>query len=337
MAVLFFLDNNNFWLAFLSLGFCALFLLTIVGVGILYVFAPQQTPRTENEWFYVDPSSGEKKRFPSLVSDQTADVDLSLIVPAYNEEERLPIMLQETIGYLTERQKKDKSFTYEIIIVDDGSRDGTYQVGLDASKKYGCEKVRVLKEDKNRGKGGAVRLGMEVARGRRLLMVDADAATKISDVERLEESLNNKVKNGYGVAVGSRAHMQDEAVAKRSFFRNILMHGFHFLVLTLGGVRGVRDTQCGFKLFTRASARVLFPNLHLERWCFDVELLYTAQTLEMPIAEVPVNWHEVAGSKLDPMSASIEMLKDLILIRTFFITGIWKAVPENIAQSKKRQ
>eukprot|EP00124_Ichthyophonus_hoferi_P000684 Ihof_evm13s27 gene=Ihof_evmTU13s27 len=251
----------------------------------LRYFAPKQTPRTATEWLYTDPATGDRHKFPSLVSTQEGNVDLSLIVPAYNEQDRLPKMLEETMDYLLKRGEKEKAFTYEVIIVDDGSKDNTYKIGLEASKKYGANVVRVLKQDKNRGKGGAVRLGMESARGKMLLMVDADAATKIADVERLESALIEHTKDDYGVAVGSRAHMQDDAVATRSFFRTILMYGFHFLVLTLGQVREVKDTQCGFKLFTRSSARILFSNLHLERWCFDVELLYTAQGMGMPIIE----------------------------------------------------
>lgn len=177
-------------------------------------------------------------------------------------------------------------------------------------------------------------------------MVDADGATEITDLQRLEVALDRKAKDGEGVAVGSRAHLQNEAVAKvtdpgatlehkgslalticwtqRSFLRTVLMHGFHTLVVVLGGVREVRDTQCGFKLFTRGAGRRLFHNVHLERWCFDVEVLYIAQCMGIPVAEVAVNWTEIDGSHLDPLWSAIEMLKDLLLIRLFYLTGTWR-------------
>ncbi len=96
------------------------------------------------------------------------------------------------------------------------------------------------------------------------------------------------------VICGSRSHLQDEAVAKRHPLRNLLMHGFHFAVWILC-VRDIKDTQCGFKLFSRSAARLLFRNQHVERWAFDVDLLYLAQRLSVGVAEVPVNWHEVDG------------------------------------------
>lgn len=102
------------------------------------------------------------------------------------------------------------------------------------------------------------------------------------------------------------------------------MWGFHFCVEFLGGVRGIHDTQCGFKLFTRETAQVLFGNLHVERWCFDVELLYLASLFSIPSIEVPVNWTEIEGSKLEPLDASVQMFKDLLRIRLCYMFGVWK-------------
>ncbi|KAH7968348.1 hypothetical protein HPB52_007960 [Rhipicephalus sanguineus] len=202
--------------------------------------------------------------------------------------------------------KRDPNFTYEVIIVDDGSRDRTTSVGLQYSLKYGTENVRVLTLAKNRGKGGAVRMGMLSARGKRLLFADADGATKFSDLDKLEDSTNV-------VVVGSRAHLEKDSIAERSIFRTLLMYGFHFLVW-LFTVRGVADTQCGFKLFSREAATHLFTSLHVERWAFDVEILYIAQALKFPIAEVAVRWTEIEGSKVVPVWTWIEMGRDLFLI-----------------------
>jgi dolichyl-phosphate beta-glucosyltransferase len=179
---------------------------------------------------------------------EPAECDISLVVPAYKETERLPVMMRETLSYLQTRVEKDPSFTYEIIVVDDGSGDGTTECALAYSEEHGAELVRVLRLAKNRGKGGAVKMGVLSSRGKRVLMVDADAATEITDLGKLETMLDRIETDGLGIVCGSRAHLEDDAKASRSFFRTILMHGFHTLVSTLC-VEGVRDTQYGAILF----------------------------------------------------------------------------------------
>jgi len=279
----------------------------------------------EKEKTFLDASNPSlKHQFPSI--EEPASVDLTIVVPSYNEEERLPLMLEECLQYLEDRQKTVRSFTYEVIIVDDGSTDATTKVGLETSRKYGSDKVRVLTLHKNRGKGGAVRLGMLRGRGRLLLFADADGATKFVDVEKLENALKTMVKdpeNDHAIVIGSRAHLEKDSIAERSLFRTILMVGFHILVW-LFCVRGVRDTQCGFKLFTRAATRVGFFSLHVERWAFDVELLYIAQKCRIPISEIAVNWTEIPGSKVTPLLAAMEMGRDLVLIWLRYTIGAWK-------------
>ncbi|XP_037126624.1 dolichyl-phosphate beta-glucosyltransferase [Syngnathus acus] len=308
----------------------ALVFLAIVAV-IVFVMVAHVTAsaanlkRDEKEKRFVT-SSGVEELFPSL--HDPPSVELSVIVPSYNEELRLPVMLDEAMDYLENRLKRQASFTYEVIVVDDGSKDKTTQVALQYTKKYSAAKVRVLTLVKNRGKGGAVRLGTLSSRGRLILMADADGATKFADIEKVEAALKDLSSKQGDVAIscGSRAHLQEDAVAKRSFFRNFLMCGFHFLVWFLC-VRGVRDTQCGFKLFTREAALLTFPSLHVERWAFDVELLYIAQCLNIPIAEVAVNWTEIGGSKLVPFWSWLQMGRDLIFIRLRYLTGAWKLHP----------
>jgi len=192
--------------------------------------------------------------------------------------------------------------------------------------------VRVLTLLKNRGKGGAVKRGMLAGRGKYLLMVDADGATEISDLGRLLERIKKIEKDGHGIVVGSRAHLASGVVAKRTLLRNILMYAFHILV-RVAGVPNIQDTQCGFKLFTRKSANVLFTNLHVERWAFDVELLYIAQKQGIPAVEEAVNWQEIPGSKLSPVGSSIQMAFDLSRIKLAYLFGVWKVVQ----QRKKRE
>lgn len=281
--------------------------------------------RHETEKYFYDPESEtDKSPFPFMNSSEKS-VDLSVIVPSYNEEERLPVMLDETVEFLEKRVASSKSYLYEIIVVDDGSKDKTTEVAQEYTKKYGAEKVRVLTLYKNKGKGGAVRMGILSSRGKYLLMADADAATRFSDIVKLEEKLKDLEKNsgnGMAISVGSRAHLEEDSIANRSFFRTILMKGFHLLVWLLC-VRTVRDTQCGFKLFNRRAAFTTFLNLHVERWAFDAELLYIAESLKIPIGEVAVYWTEIDGSKMVPVLSWIQMGWDLLLIYIWHLTKLW--------------
>ncbi|VDP47023.1 unnamed protein product [Schistosoma margrebowiei] len=250
--------------------------------------------RSSTEECFYDPDKSEYIKLKFGLTERP-EKELSVIIPAYNED-------------------SNKKFTFEIIIVNDGSKDHTLEV-----KHY---TLRVISLDRNRGKGAAVRIGMLSARGRILLFVDADGATQFSDIEKLEEALNG----GMAVICGSRAHLEEQALAKRHPLRNLLMYGFKLFVW-LVCVRGVRDTQCGFKLFSRPAARLLFHNLHVDRWAFDVDLLYLARHFDMNIVEIPVHWQEIPGSKLVPIFSWIQMAKDLLMIRLRYSLGAWKIDP----------
>ncbi|ENN82673.1 dolichyl-phosphate beta-glucosyltransferase isoform X1 [Dendroctonus ponderosae] len=326
----------------LALGVCIIILAYSKTYPVIF--------RSKKERQFFDPATGVYINFPAI-SDKCS-LNLSVIVPAYNEEERLGPMLDECLDYL-ESRRKSGAFSYEVIVVSDGSTDQTVSKALSYTKKHSCERVRVLALEKNRGKGGAVRLGMLSARGSLLLFADADGATKFADLRKLEDSLkelvvcklllsncyNERLKRGkfaadylskpeitadtLAITVGSRAHLEDEAVASRTVFRTILMYGFHFLVW-LFAVKGIRDTQCGFKLLTRKAAAICFESMHVERWAFDVELLYIAQKLNIPISEVAVNWTEIEGSKVTPVWSWLQMGLDLGLIWLRYTIGAWK-------------
>lgn len=279
----------------------------------------------ESEKTFKDPRAGNQCRpFPSLESSSPS-IGLSVIVPAYNEVKRLPKMLDEALAYLTNRAENgDPSHTFEIIVVDDGSRDSTTRQALAYSREYGSDTIRVLTLERNRGKGGAVRAGVMRARGKRILFADADGATRFSDVAKLEAEL---LPSGRAdIVVGSRAHLEEDSIARRSIPRTILMYGFHFAVF-LFGVRGIRDTQCGFKLFTRSAAQRVYPSMHIERWAFDVELLRISRQLNLCISEVGVNWTEIPGSKVTPVLTWIQMGVDLVFIWFRYVTGIWLLKP----------
>ncbi|XP_041776581.1 dolichyl-phosphate beta-glucosyltransferase [Anopheles merus] len=315
----------------LLIGSGSVFFLFVV-LGIVLKITTTAFPkivRYKDEQYYKDPSTGDNRPFPSLEDEPT--LKLSVIVPAFDEEKRLPIMLDECMEYLEERARKEKDFTYEVIIVSDGSRDRTVDVAMKYVEKYGVEKLRVLALVQNRGKGGAVRMGMLSSRGQFLLFADADGATKFADYGKLERSMMELSGSEWkrdALAIGSRAHLEEEATAQRTFFRTILMHGFHLLVWTFA-VKKIRDTQCGFKLVTRSAARKLFQVMHVERWAFDVELLFIAQSYNIPIEEVAVNWTEIEGSKLTPFWSWLQMGRDLMLIWFRYAIGAWQLRKEH--------
>jgi len=163
------------------------------------------------------------------------------------------------------------------------------------------------------------------AKGRYLLMLDADGATRISDIEVLERRLREIEKDGWGIVIGSRFHEnilgESRCICVRKWYRVALARAFHSWVTLC--VSGFSDTQCGFKLFTRKSGHKIFQSLHIQQWAFDVEVLFVAQRLQIPIAEVPVNWRDVPGSKLHTFSCSLQMARDVLYIRLFYLLGVW--------------
>ncbi|KAJ6768019.1 hypothetical protein OIU74_021812 [Salix koriyanagi] len=185
-----------------------------------------------------------------------------------------------------------------------------------------------------------VKQGMLHSRGELLLMLDADGATEVTDLEKLENQIHAVASKEFRVgestssdssfrisdiplaAFGSRAHLEEQALATRKWYRNFLMKGFHLVVLLTAG-SGIHDTQCGFKMFTRAAARKLFTNIRLKRWCFDVELVFLCKWFGIPVIEISVKWTEIPGSKMNPLSIP-SMLWELALMSMGYRTRMWK-------------
>jgi dolichyl-phosphate beta-glucosyltransferase len=212
---------------------------------------------------------------------------LSIVIPAYNEAERLPPSLRRIIAYL-----EGRGLDAEVVVVDDGSADGTAAAAEAALAVLG-ERGRVLRNAENRGKGASVRLGMLAARGTRVLFSDADLSAPIEELEKLERALDA----GVGVAIGSRAVDRALIEERQPWTRDVMGRCFN-LVVQLCAVRGIRDTQCGFKLFAGEVVAPIFGRTRIDRFGFDVEVLALAQRLGIGVAEVPVRWRNSADSRV---------------------------------------
>ena len=232
---------------------------------------------------------------------QKTGVKLSIIIPAYNERWRLPPTLIDIIDYIEKRETN-----YEIIVVDDGSTDETSEI-VRKFERVRPQEVRCIKLPKNRGQGHAVRTGAVNAVGERIIFVDADGATPIEEIERLEAAIDE----GADIAIGSRALRSDQTHIKTVWYRKILGRVFNNCVNIIL-LPDIKDTQCGFKMFTFASANKIFPLQTAERFSFDVELLYLARKFKMKIAEVAINWENVPGSKVNLVLDSIRMFRDVL-------------------------
>ncbi len=246
------------------------------------------------------PTPNARREAPSSVEAP----QLSVVVPAYNEETRLGASIKRMLAYLDAQ-----NYTFEILVVDDGSTDATAHV---VETIAACRpQVRLLGYQPNRGKGGAVRYGMLRARGARILFSDADLATPIEEVEKLLTQLNA----GFDIAIGSRDVPGSQLLKRQSPLRELGGRAFNKLVQLLA-VPGIHDTQCGFKLFTHSAAQAVFGRTQVEDFAFDVEALYLAiRVFGLRVAEVPVRWSHQEGSKVRFLRDAGRMMKTLLRIR----------------------
>lgn len=231
------------------------------------------------------------------------EIQLSIVIPVYNEQERLPQTVRETVHWCT-----ITSLDFELIIVDDGSRDGTLALGrlLEETDR----RIRVF-ACPHMGKGAAVRMGMLNAHGRFVLFMDADGATPLNEVPKLLAAM----EAGSDVAIGSRvAQCSEEVEVKASLHRRFIGRAFSFLVNLLA-FKGIADTQCGFKMFRREAAAAIFSRQKTVGFAFDVEILFIARQRSLSVAEIPVNWVAQPGSKVNIVVDSIRMLWDISRIR----------------------
>lgn len=239
-------------------------------------------------------------------------MQLSVVIPAYNEDRRLPGTLSLVYRYL-----QRSGMNFEIIVVDDGSYDGTAAYVEDFAQKY--PGVRLLSYTPNRGKGFAVRTGILAARGDYILMNDADGSTPVEEVEKLLAC----AQQGGEVVIGSRAKPDEEVVVKALLHRKYIGNTFNLIVQSLI-LPGIHDTQCGFKLFSRQAAQDIFSVAGLNGYAFDVEILYIARLRGYKINEVAINWANVEGSKVNVLTDSPRMLMEVLRITFGAWTGAYK-------------
>ena len=238
--------------------------------------------------------------------------DLSIVIPAFNEEHRLPKTLDRILAYLHDRPDRA-----EIIVVDDGSNDATARVVRDYSQK--CPQLRLVSNGGNKGKGFSVRHGMLEARGDIALFSDADLSTPIEEADKLLAAVREQ---GYDAAIGSRALNRSLIQVHQSAIREQAGILFNRMVRWIMGI-DFFDTQCGFKAFRRERSRFLFEQQRIERFGFDPEILFLTKRNGLRVAEVPVRWSHAAATKVNVLADGLRMLFELLLVRWNAIRGLY--------------
>ncbi len=234
--------------------------------------------------------------------------DLSVVIPAYNEEGRLPETLRRVREYLQARHPGA-----EVIVVDDGSRDGT--AALVEAWRGELPGLRLVSNGINRGKGFSVRNGMLEARGRMVLFTDADLSAPIAEAEKLLAALAN-----HDVAIGSRGMDRRLNEIHDSRLRGLASTTFNRFVRAVTGLNFV-DTQCGFKAFVRAPSRIIFEQQRVERFGFDPEILFLAKRHGLRVAEIAVHWTDDPGTKIHVLRDSLLMFGEVLSVRWNWLCG----------------
>lgn len=239
-------------------------------------------------------------------------LELSIVIPAYNEESRLPKTLDSIFAYLHARP-----FRAEVIVVDDGSSDRTSEIVNARAQNHPA--LRLLTNDGNRGKGFSVRHGMLEALGDIALFSDADLSTPIEEADKLLASLRD---GGFDAAIGSRAVDRSLIEIHQSALREQAGIFFNRMVRGILGIK-FSDTQCGFKAFRRERARIMFEQQRVERFGFDPEILFLARRNGLRVAEIPVRWSHDAATKVNVATDGIRMFLELLLIRWNAMRGCY--------------
>ena len=240
------------------------------------------------------------------------DIFLSVVIPAYNEEQRIAGTLEQIYTYL-----EQQSYTFEVIVVDDGSTDLTVEVVKGIVKRFGHGTVLQRKE--NRGKGYSIRQGVFQARGTYILFSDADLSTPIQEVDKLLRL----VQQGYDIAFGSRGLKDSDICVHQAWYREGMGKIFNRIARLLR-LTEFSDTQCGFKCFRANVAKALFSRQKIDHFSFDVEILALALQDGYTVEEAPVQWYNEPHSRVHVWIDSLKMLRDLLRIRYNIVRGKYK-------------
>ena len=237
------------------------------------------------------------------------DVTYSIVIPAYNEGERLGATVEKVLEYVG-----SQGWNAEVIVVNDGSRDNTAEMVRGFAEKD--PRLRLVENPGNRGKGYAVRNGMLNARGEVVVFSDADLSSPIEEMPKLVEAL----AAGADIAIGSRWLRAELQTQRQSLHRQLFGRIFNGLNRIILGLR-YKDTQCGFKAFTRRAAQTILPLQRIERWGFDPEILFLARKFGFRVEEVPVQWGHVGGTRINPLMDGARMFQEMVRIRWYDLTG----------------
>ena len=246
------------------------------------------------------------------MNKKTKEPYLSIVIPAYNEEAVIKNTLDRVAEYLEGRYP-----SYEIIVVCDGCKDDTAKVAEEVARAN--HRIQIQDRKTNMGKGFSVRQGCLEAKGEYVIFTDADLSTPIEEIEKLLKWLTE----GYDIAIGSRALEESDIQIRQAWYREIMGKIFNLFVQTFA-IKGIKDTQCGFKGFKKEAARRIFQMQTINGFSFDVEVLYIASMLGYSIKEVPVRWLNRAASKVNPLIHPLQMLTDLIRIRFRGLKGAYE-------------
>lgn len=241
----------------------------------------------------------------ALEHTSSEEIDVSLVIPAYNEEERLPASLKQVQGFLSRRQ-----FRSEVVVVVEPGTDDTLSV---ANRAGGNDaKIRVLAPPVHRGKGAAVREGILAARGKLRFFMDADLSTELEAIDRFVQRFEQEPR--VDVLIGSRQHPESKVEVFQGGLRRWMGQTFNRVVQATA-FRGIQDTQCGFKAFRARAAEMIFSRQQIEGFAFDVEVLMLAQRLGYRIEEMPVIWKNSVASKVRVVKDSLAMFRDVMMAR----------------------
>jgi len=260
------------------------------------------------------------------MSKPNGPVDLSVIIPAYNEAQRLRPTLERTRAFLDRLgggpHAKRAMVSYEILVVDDGSTDGTADLALALAATIPA--LRVIRSSPNRGKGAAVRIGMLEARGRVRVMCDADGSTPPEEIPRLLAAMEGGAAGSGAapIAIGSRYDDGARVAAAQPLYRRLWSRLCN-QVIQRSLVPGIRDTQCGFKAFTASAAQDLFARGRIDGWAFDLEILALARRRGYAIAEVAVAWADDKRSRVSPWRDMVKVVREAVAIRRNLRSGAY--------------